>query len=70
MKGFIIPKGWIIYVYMTETNHDNLFCNLFYVFYLKINLVKSILFCNLFYVFGIFKKYKENLKLLDISRKR
>ena len=23
MKGFIIPKGWIIYVYMTEINHDN-----------------------------------------------
>lgn len=23
MKGFIIPKGWRIYVYMTETNHDN-----------------------------------------------
>ena len=23
MKGFIIPKGWRIYVYMTETTHDN-----------------------------------------------
>ena len=35
-----------------------------YFKYIEVSLLNGVLFCNLFYVFGIFKKYKEKLKIV------